>query len=249
MGDIQPDAHWKGLVGCSFIALICSRKSASCSAVSFLKIMHQKYVVYFNQKSIVFNNLTPDFVRNLPLHILSGKGQQTIVEAIKLLESEKVEYIHLYLNDVAFDEGIAQLKTRFNYIRAAGGLIRNHDGNYLLIHRLGQWDLPKGKIEAGESDELAAEREIAEETGIALEKPLRYLCSTWHTYTQKGKAYLKETIWFSGYSKQNSQPIAQQEEHIESAIWCKADEAGEKLGNSYPSIADVWEAWKVSVHN
>jgi 8-oxo-dGTP pyrophosphatase MutT (NUDIX family) len=209
--------------------------------------MPQKYVVYFNQKSIVFNNLSHDFVRNLPLRILSGKGQQTIVDAIKILENDNVEQV--YLNEISFDEGVALLKNRFKFIRAAGGLIRNHDGNYLLIHRLGQWDLPKGKIEAGESDELAAEREIAEETGVSLEKPLRYLCSTWHTYVQKGNAYLKETVWFSGFSKHNSTPIAQHEEYIEAAIWCTEVETAEKLCSSYPSISDVWEVWKDSMQN
>lgn len=174
---------------------------------------------------------------------MTGKGQHTLDEAIKVIENEKVEHLQLYLNDISFDEGIALLKTRFKFIRAAGGLVRNNEGDYLLIYRLGQWDLPKGKIEVGETDALAAEREIAEETGVTLEKPLLYLCSTWHTYIQKGKAYLKETIWFSGYSTQNSQPIAQQEEHIETAVWCNAAEAGKKLNNSYPSIADVWETW------
>jgi 8-oxo-dGTP pyrophosphatase MutT (NUDIX family) len=202
--------------------------------------MPQKYIVYFNQKSIVFNNLTPDFVRNLPVHILLGNDEQTIDNALELLENENDERTCIYLKAMDWEIGLSLLKTRFAFIRAAGGLIRNEDGKYLLIHRLGQWDLPKGKIEVAESDELAAEREIAEETGIVIDPPLHFLCSTWHTYTQKGKAYIKETVWFYGNSKQKSIPIAQSEEHIEMAIWCTAEEAGTKLRNSYPSIADVW---------
>jgi hypothetical protein len=128
--------------------------------------MHQKYVVYFNQKSIVFNNLTPDYVRNLPIHLLIGQGTETVDHALKLLENEKDEKACIYLQDISWEEGIALLKTRFTFIRAAGGLIQNHDLNYLVINRLGQWDLPKGKIEKGESDELAARREIEEETGM-----------------------------------------------------------------------------------
>jgi len=182
-------------------------------------------------------------VRNLPVHILLGKDEQTIDTALELLENEKDERTCIYLKSLDWERGINLLKTRFTFIRAAGGLIRNEEGAYLLIHRLGQWDLPKGKIEAVESDELAAEREIVEETGITIEAPLHFLCSTWHTYTQKGKAFIKETIWFYGVSKQKSVPVAQHEEHIESAIWCPADEAGYKLRNSYPSIADVWNAW------
>lgn len=40
---------------------------------------------------------------------------------------------------------------------------------YLLLHYIGgHWDLPKGKIEAGESFEQAAQREVLEETGLTV---------------------------------------------------------------------------------
>jgi 8-oxo-dGTP pyrophosphatase MutT (NUDIX family) len=57
-------------------------------------------------------------------------------------------------------------------IRAAGGVVhrRSEDGELqvLLIHRprYGDWTLPKGKCNEGESDELCALREVEEETGL-----------------------------------------------------------------------------------
>ena len=55
-------------------------------------------------------------------------------------------------------------------IRAAGGVVWRDDGNVpqvAVIHRdrYDDWTLPKGKLEAGESDLAAAVREVAEETG------------------------------------------------------------------------------------
>lgn len=55
-------------------------------------------------------------------------------------------------------------------VRAAGGVIlREGQGGYevAVVHRpkYDDWSLPKGKLEAGESWEDAALREVAEETG------------------------------------------------------------------------------------
>ncbi len=55
---------------------------------------------------------------------------------------------------------------------SAGGLVVNHEhGTAAVIGRLDRrgrllWSLPKGHIEAGETAEQAAVREVAEETGI-----------------------------------------------------------------------------------
>ena len=52
-------------------------------------------------------------------------------------------------------------------VRAAGGVVAR-DGLVALVHRprYDDWTLPKGKLDAGESFEEAALREIEEETGL-----------------------------------------------------------------------------------
>lgn len=52
-------------------------------------------------------------------------------------------------------------------VRAAGGVVVS-DGRVAVIHRpkYDDWSLPKGKLDAGESWEEAALREVREETGV-----------------------------------------------------------------------------------
>ena len=55
-------------------------------------------------------------------------------------------------------------------IEAAGGVIIR-DGKVAVVHRdrYDDWSLPKGKLDAGESFEEAALREVREETGLECE--------------------------------------------------------------------------------
>jgi 8-oxo-dGTP pyrophosphatase MutT (NUDIX family) len=62
------------------------------------------------------------------------------------------------------------------HVLAAGGVVfrraPNGDIEVAIIHRprYDDWTLPKGKLESGETLEDAAVREVAEETGIAVER-------------------------------------------------------------------------------
>ena len=51
------------------------------------------------------------------------------------------------------------------FIQAGGGLVENEKGEILFMFRKGKWDLPKGKLDPGESYESCALREVQEETG------------------------------------------------------------------------------------
>jgi 8-oxo-dGTP diphosphatase len=53
-------------------------------------------------------------------------------------------------------------------IEAAGGVVLRADGRVAVVHRprYDDWSLPKGKLDADETFEQAALREIEEETGL-----------------------------------------------------------------------------------
>ena len=114
---------------------------------------------------------------------------------------------------------IADMESRFKIIEAAGGLVRNVAGEGLFIFRRGHWDLPKGKIDKGETVEAAAIREVQEETGIEnviLGVPLP---TTYHTYrNRKNKRVLKRTYWFE-MTTTDTELVPQTEEDIKEARW------------------------------
>jgi 8-oxo-dGTP pyrophosphatase MutT (NUDIX family) len=76
----------------------------------------------------------------------------------------------------------AELPSPTEVVQAAGGLIvRRHHGalEIAVVHRPvhQDWSFPKGKLEEGETFELAALREVEEETGMAC-RLLRFIGHT-----------------------------------------------------------------------
>lgn len=50
--------------------------------------------------------------------------------------------------------------------RTAGGVVLGDSGTIAMVRRSDAWLFPKGHVDEGETDEQAARREIAEETGL-----------------------------------------------------------------------------------
>ena len=120
--------------------------------------------------------------------------------------------------------------------------IKNHI--ILFIFRNGKWDLPKGKIEANETNELGAVREVEEECGIKISKLKGKIDVTYHTYLLDNKHILKSNHWFLMHADSNQKLIPQAEENIEKVEWKKKDEIDRLLENSYDSIRELMELYK-----
>ena len=137
------------------------------------------------------------------------------------------------------------LKRRMRWIRAAGCVVCDADGNRLLMLRNGRWDLPKGKVEPGETLLQAALRETLEETGIAVQPATRTLpIKTYHIFNLYGGWHLKQTSWFEAHTG-DVRPAGtpQGEEGITLTAWVTPDEWHRRLGTSYGTLKTLSHRW------
>lgn len=136
-----------------------------------------------------------------------------------------------------------EFRSHFKLIEAAGGFIINEALESLWIFRNSMWDLPKGKLDAGETAVKAAIREVQEETGIMELEILRDMPSTWHTYEHDGRPILKRTFWYLMQASK-SQPLKpQSEEGITQVVWVSKEELDEKIEATYASIHHLLQSF------
>lgn len=123
-------------------------------------------------------------------------------------------------------------------VKAAGGVIlRRAPGSggeqqVLLIRRNGVWDLPKGKLEGGESIEECAIREVEEETGVKPLQLIQPLCETCHRYREGDLQIEKSTQWYlmsAGSESAFEQMVPQREEGITELRWESVERALEMV--------------------
>ncbi|MBK6933984.1 MAG: NUDIX domain-containing protein [Bacteroidales bacterium] len=91
------------------------------------------------------------------------KYQPDLNEIIDLLKQFADDDLHqqLILINYKLEDFYIKFYNLFKVVLGAGGVVFNEEKDKILfILRNGVWDLPKGKIDYGESDEKAAIREV-----------------------------------------------------------------------------------------
>jgi ADP-ribose pyrophosphatase YjhB (NUDIX family) len=116
------------------------------------------------------------------------------------------------------------------------------DGKYLLIYRKKKWDLPKGKLDKGESIKKCATREMEEETGVKVQIEVK-IEAVWHTYIQNRKYILKKTHWYAMKCINDSKMAPQKEEGIKKVEWMDMKQVRKALHGSYRSIRYVMQEY------
>ncbi len=193
--------------------------------------------VYFADRALAFAASAPDGTwYAVPVTAADDVSRPKI---LKILESHN--FVALLSPDP--ESVFAAFAAQFAWVEAAGGVVVDAGGRWLMIHRNGRWDFPKGHLEAGESIETCAAREVEEETGVR-GTVVRPLCETLHAYwfPKTARWELKRTHWFELRAAGPSELRPQTEEGIERVVWCTPSEAAEHLREAYPTIRRVGEA-------
>ena len=138
-------------------------------------------------------------------------------------------------------------------VTAAGGvLFRESKGDsgpeILLIFRRGVWDLPKGKLEQGESVTECARREVSEEVGSSTPEISEQLTDTYHEYIEEGEQIGKTTYWYAmKLQKPDQQLEPETGEGIEQLEWVPADQARQRVGyDNLVTVISDFQKWHSS---
>ncbi len=210
--------------------------------------MRRKYAIYIEGRPLVIAGEAPD--GELPGNWLAMRVDdlRELRPAVKQFERRsELAGMLLYGDDVT--ALWKEFKGRFRFVQAAGGAVTDEQGRLLAIHRLGRWDLPKGKVDKGEGIPEAAVREVMEECGLRNVALVAPLCETWHTYERNGEQHLKRTDWFLMHASSTEALVPQAEEDIGAVRWLDAAGVRDLKADTYPSLLSVVEAWEAAVRN
>ncbi|NQZ44073.1 MAG: NUDIX hydrolase [Flavobacteriaceae bacterium] len=198
------------------------------------------YKVFVNESPLILTNEKPS----------SNSGHVFLMEddaikyAIESLSKKLLD--HAYIYDPG-DDILEQFSSKIPIVVAAGGLVTNKKGKVLFIYRNDKWDLPKGKLDKGESIEKAAVREVEEETGVKDLVVEGFLRKTYHIFKRGGKFQLKQVYWFSMTTTYEGKLVGQLDEGITKVKWLGPKKMAKALTNSYFNIKLLFNEATISI--
>jgi len=206
------------------------------------------YRIYLKKRSFILTSASLDRLSerfpNAPVYHYDGNSeyiQAFIKTAKKIRLSDGIKPKEIILRHEDADRLRDDFLNAHRIVEAAGGVVFNPKNEILFIYRRGHWDLPKGKIDPGETKEEAAVREVLEETGLQSVQRHELIHTSYHTYKNGHNIRcLKPTYWYK-MTTQHTDLRLQHEEDIEAAEWLTAQDFLAQNRITYGAIRDVIE--------
>jgi 8-oxo-dGTP pyrophosphatase MutT (NUDIX family) len=198
--------------------------------------------IYFNDKPLFLCNAIDPEMEKFRHHddtvFIDEFSTHAVNAMLHEMHSNKIHagiFLHSNLEELKH-----AIWKKFMIIKAGGGVVENEKHALLFMFRRGKWDLPKGKLDDGETIEECAVREVEEETGLKQIKLKEHLLTTYHTYNESGHHILKESYWYKMSVDSKVQDMKpQMEEDITELKWVSKKHLEDVLSNTFPSIKDV----------
>ncbi len=194
------------------------------------------YKVHFEDRFILLS-AEPDRLQKYGLFYKFGATNELYKIIAEFQADESIQSINIYGTNIKHIWKIFRIY--FTEVGAAGGLVKHSCGKYLFIERKGKLDLPKGHIEGDEDPEACAIREVHEECGITGHRIVKFLDSSYHTYTWEGISYLKNTRWYLMEYSGTMDLKPQTEEGITMVEWLSPEELSKIKANAWLSLMDL----------
>lgn len=195
------------------------------------------YKFFINDKPLILtssNESLKELSEYKQIHITK---ELNLMDLVRKMEEPQAFGLALICEDPA--ETLHELKANFTSIHAGGGIVFNQAGEILMMRRLGKWDLPKGKIDPGETTEEGAIREVEEECGLNQLRIIRFFDNTYHTYKLQGHRFLKVTHWYKMETTFKGELVPQLEENITEVCYKNLNNIDLNSFDTYESIRQL----------
>lgn len=200
--------------------------------------------IYFEKRCIIICSPKEEALAD-PNSVEFHIGEKIDIHALVCMFEVQDTLSRIYIPTDDIEKTYRRICQEFKEVNAAGGLVSNRRGDFLLISRNGLWDLPKGHQEPGEDIEICAMREVQEETGVDQLDLRRLICITDHVYYRNEMWHLKHTWWYDMLYTDPTNLTPQREEDITKAAWVAKSSLPPFLKNTYPSIQEVFREARI----
>ena len=200
--------------------------------------------IYFGKRTIIICSPKEEALAD-PNSVEFHVGEKLDIHHLVRMFEVQDTLSRIYIPADDEEKTYRRLCAEFKEVNAAGGLVSNRRGDFLLISSNGLLELPKGHQEPGEDIEICAVREVQEETGVDQLELRRLICITDHVYLRDGLWHLKHTWWYDMLYTDPTNLTPQREEDITKAAWVAKSSLPPFLKNTYPSIVEVFREARI----